>query len=185
MNLNLTWSARRRRRDAASPRWRRRGRMGVYVSREVAATVSRQCRSRAGDDHELQQDPVNAVARRPARALAQNCEQLDRLATDMAHCLEDALRMRCASDVEQYEAASLLKRHVVCGDLDAADRLDEDGRRDARADLDRRRREAQENCLGAIQRCEGRFWRAAATGLFFRRRYKAGDAVEVALCDRG
>ena len=110
---------------------------------------------------------MNAVARRPARALAQNCEQLDRLATDMAHCLEDALRMRCASDVEQYEAASLLKRHVVCGDLDAADRLDEDGRRDARADLDRRRREAQESCLGAIQRCEGRFWRAAATGLFF------------------
>ena len=54
-----------------------------------------------GDDHELQQDPVVAVARRPARALAQNCEQLDRLATDMAHCLEDALRMRCASDVEQ------------------------------------------------------------------------------------
>ena len=135
-----------------------------------------------GDDHELQQDPVAAVARRPARALAQNCEQLDRLATDMAHCLEDALRMRCASDVEQYEAASLLKRHVVCGDLDAADRLDEDGRRDARADLDRRRKEAQESCLGAIQRCEGRFWRAAATGLFFRRRYKAGDAVEVALC---
>jgi hypothetical protein len=135
-----------------------------------------------GDDHELQQDPVNAVARRPARALAHNVEQLDRLATDMAHCLEDALRMRCASDVEQYEAASLLKRHVVCGDLDAADRLDEDGRRDARADLDRRRREAQESCLGAIQRCEGRFWRAAATGLFFRRRYRAGDAVEVALC---
>ena len=43
-----------------------------------------------GDDHELQQDPVAAVASRPARALAQNCEQLDRLATDMAHCLEDA-----------------------------------------------------------------------------------------------
>ena len=62
--------------------------------------------------------PWRADRREPS---AQNCEQLDRLATDMAHCLEDALRMRCASDVEQYEAASLLKRHVVCGDLDAAD----------------------------------------------------------------
>jgi len=135
-----------------------------------------------GDDHEIEQDPVVAVARKPARALAQNCEHLDRLAMDMARCLEDALRMRCAADVEQHEAASLLKRHVVCGDLEAGDRLEADGRRDVRADLERRRKEAQEVCLKEVQRCEARFWRSAATGLFFRRSYKAGDAVEVALC---
>ena len=49
MNLNLTWSARRRRRDAVSPRRRRRGRMRVYVSPERAAAVSRQCPFHTGD----------------------------------------------------------------------------------------------------------------------------------------
>ena len=34
MNLNLTWSARRRLHETAPPRRRRRGRMSVYVSRD-------------------------------------------------------------------------------------------------------------------------------------------------------
>ena len=45
MNLNLTWSPRRRRGDAASPRRRRHGRRRVHASREGAAAVSRQRRS--------------------------------------------------------------------------------------------------------------------------------------------
>ena len=43
------WSRRRRRRDAAPPRRRRRGRVRLYASREGAAAVSRECRSRAGN----------------------------------------------------------------------------------------------------------------------------------------
>jgi hypothetical protein len=54
MNLNLTWSHRWRRRDAAPPRRRRCGRTSVHVSRESVAAVSRQCRSRAGLPEEVQ-----------------------------------------------------------------------------------------------------------------------------------
>jgi hypothetical protein len=45
MNLNLTWSRRWRRGDAASLRRRRCGRMGVYAPRERVAVVSRRRRS--------------------------------------------------------------------------------------------------------------------------------------------
>ena len=48
MNLNLTWSPRRRRRDATPPRRHRCGLMRVYASRERAAAVSRRCRSHTG-----------------------------------------------------------------------------------------------------------------------------------------
>jgi len=45
MNLNVTWSPRRRRRDATSPRWLLYDHMRVYVSRERAAAASRRCQS--------------------------------------------------------------------------------------------------------------------------------------------
>ena len=141
-----------------------------------------QWRGPGGDEEQEEEDPVAAVARRPAKALGHNLETLDRLAADMGRCLEDALRMRCASDVEQAEAAARLRKHVVCGDLDALNELELDAARDARADLAARRAEAQDATLQFVARCEARFWRAASTGLFFRRRYRPGDEVDVALC---
>ena len=45
MNLNVTWSPRRRRRDATSPRWLLYDHMRVHVSRERAAAASRRCQS--------------------------------------------------------------------------------------------------------------------------------------------
>ena len=65
--LNLTWSHRWRRRDAAPPRRRRRGRMRVYASREGAAAVSRQCRSRAGFNFNFQSSGFGQRPRAPPR----------------------------------------------------------------------------------------------------------------------
>ena len=50
MNLSLTGSVRRRRRDAASRRWRLYDHMRVYASRERAAAVSRQSPCHTGMD---------------------------------------------------------------------------------------------------------------------------------------
>ena len=50
MSFNVTWSRRWRRRDAAPPRRRRRGRVRAYASRARAAVVSRRCRSHTGID---------------------------------------------------------------------------------------------------------------------------------------
>lgn len=39
------------------------------------------------------------------RALEVNVETLERLAEDMSHCMHDALRMRCVSEVEHSTIA--------------------------------------------------------------------------------
>ena len=109
-----------------------------------------------GDDHELQQDPVARWCAGRC-GLAQNCEQLDRLATDMAHCLEDAYdEARVTRAVRGRVAAE-----ATCGLWRLGRfRLDDGGGRvDPRDGA-----EGGEVLLGAIQRCEGRSRRAAATG---------------------
>ena len=67
MNLNLTWSRRWRLHETAPPRRRRRGRMRVYASREGAAAVSRQCRSRAGFNFNFQSSGFGQRPRAPPR----------------------------------------------------------------------------------------------------------------------
>ena len=136
-----------------------------------------------GEDEELDLEDQNTkIARKPATALRMTVDRLDRLAQDMGRCLEDARRMRCASDVEQAEAASRLRRHVVCGDLDALRDLEEDQRRDEHNELAARRGDKRDATMAFVARCEERFWRTAATGLVFRRQYREGQEVEVALC---
>jgi hypothetical protein len=66
-----------------------------------------------GPEEQPEADPIAAIAKRPSRALEASLEELERLASDMARCLADSLRMRCASDVEHGEVTDRLRRHVV------------------------------------------------------------------------
>ncbi|KAJ1454550.1 hypothetical protein M885DRAFT_521834 [Pelagophyceae sp. CCMP2097] len=125
-------------------------------------------------------DMATAVGLMPTKALRPNLAVLERLAEEMGACMRDALRMRCIAEAEQDVLADLLQKHVLKGDMDSLERMRDTAERGA--DILRRRAAHVEETEAFVGRCEARFWRAAASGLFFRRRYNVGDDVEVVLC---